>query len=191
MNKPKRILIVGNNGAGKGLFAQELAKQLGCDPVLTKGEFSRDMQKMMARYAEPAVGWTYNQKNASHNVTIALESQTGDFVHRWGCLEADMLNVSFSDEALAHIRDKGGRAALDLICMSTWSSRITEVSVDTYIGNRNTSRYSIVKQDDVEVLVSSAIAPFVSNVHLDLKKFMFMRTLKAKLELQNGLVVGA
>jgi hypothetical protein len=30
-----------------------------------------------------------------------------------------MLNVSFSDEALAHIRSKGGRAALDLICMST------------------------------------------------------------------------
>ena len=36
-----------------------------------------------------------------------------------GCLEASMLNVSFSEDALAHIRDKGGRAALDLICMST------------------------------------------------------------------------
>ena len=30
-----------------------------------------------------------------------------------------MLKVSFSDEALEHIRNKGGRAALDLICMST------------------------------------------------------------------------
>lgn len=30
-----------------------------------------------------------------------------------------MLNVSFSEEALTHIQNKGGRAALDLICMST------------------------------------------------------------------------
>jgi len=67
-----------------------------------------------------------------------------------------MLNVSFSEEALAHIQNKGG---------------------------------SIVKQDDVEVLVSRAIAPFVSNVHLDLKKFLFMRSLKAKLQLQNGMVI--
>ena len=29
MNKYNRIFIVGNNGAGKGVFAQELAKQLG------------------------------------------------------------------------------------------------------------------------------------------------------------------
>jgi len=100
-----------------------------------------------------------------------------------------MLNVSFSEEALAHIQNKGGRAALDLICMSTWSTRISEVSVDTYIGSRNTSNYSIVKQDDVEVLVSRAIAPFVSNVHHDLKKFLFMRSLKAKLQLQNGMVI--
>jgi len=39
------------------------------------------------------------------------------------------------------------------------------------------------------VLVSRAIAPFVSNVHLDLKKFLFLRSLKAKLELQNGTVI--
>jgi len=29
----------------------------------------------------------------------------------------------------------------------------------------------------------------VSNVHLDLKKFLFMRSLKAKLQLQNGMVI--
>lgn len=29
------------------------------------------------------------------------------------------MNVSFSDEARDHILRKGGRAALDLICMST------------------------------------------------------------------------
>ena len=43
----------------------------------------------------------------------------------------------------------------------------------------------------MEVLVSRAIAPFVSGVHLDLKKFLFMRSLKAKLELPNGMIIGA
>lgn len=43
----------------------------------------------------------------------------------------------------------------------------------------------------MEVLVSRAIAPFVSNIHLDLKKFLFMRSLKAKLMLPNGTVINA
>jgi DNA-binding NtrC family response regulator len=42
-------------GPHSDVEGMKLAKQLGCDPVLSKGEFSRDMQKMMARYAESAV----------------------------------------------------------------------------------------------------------------------------------------
>ena len=99
------------------------------------------------------------------------------------------MNVTFSDEALAHIQSKGGRAALDLICMSSRSTSITEVSVDTYIGRRNTRNYHVVNQDGVEILVSRKIAPVVRNIHLNLSKFLFLRSLKAQLELRNGLVV--
>ncbi len=63
------------------------------------------------------------------------------------------------------------------------------MSVDTYIGRRNTTNYRVVERDGVEVLVSNALAPHVRNIHLDIKRFFFMTSLKAELELQNGLVL--
>jgi ActR/RegA family two-component response regulator len=42
-------------GPHSDVDGMKLAKTLGCDPVLTKGEFSRDMQKMMVQYSESAV----------------------------------------------------------------------------------------------------------------------------------------
>ena len=66
-----------------------------------------------------------------------------------------------------------------------------EVSVDTYIGRRSTKNYSTVKQDGVEILVSNSLAPHITNVELDCKKFLFMHKLKAMLELRNGTVIAA
>ena len=66
-----------------------------------------------------------------------------------------------------------------------------EVSVDTYIGRRNTSRYLSLAQQGVEVLVSSAIAPYVENIELDCKKFLFFNRMRALLELDNGYVIEA
>ena len=66
---------------------------------------------------------------------------------------------------------------------------MSQVSVDTYIGRRNTRSYQVVQRDGVEVLVSNALAPHVRSIHMDVKRFLFMTSLKAELELQNGLVL--
>ena len=66
-----------------------------------------------------------------------------------------------------------------------------EVSVDTYIGRRNTSRYLSFAQQGVEVLVSNAIAPYVENIELDCKKFLFFNRMRALLKLNNGYVISA
>jgi Fe-S cluster assembly iron-binding protein IscA len=58
------------------------------------------------------------------------------------------------------------------------------VSVDTYVGRRNTSNYQVVKQDGVEVLVSKALAPFIDGLRIDTKQWLFMRSLKVQLDLQ-------
>ena len=39
------------------------------------------------------------------------------------------------------------------------------------------------------MLVSRALSPYIRNIHMDLKRFLFMRSLKAQLEMQNGLVI--
>ncbi len=66
---------------------------------------------------------------------------------------------------------------------------MSQVSVDTYVGRRNTRNYHVVQWDGVEVLVSNALAPHVRSIHMEVKKFLFMSSLKAELELQNGLVL--
>ena len=66
---------------------------------------------------------------------------------------------------------------------------MNEVSVDTYVGRRNTANYQAVRGDGVEVLVSNALSPYVRNIHMDVKRFLFMTSLQARLELQDGLVV--
>lgn len=66
-----------------------------------------------------------------------------------------------------------------------------EVSVDTYIGRRNTAKYQSLVQDGVEVLVSNAIAPYIENIGLDCKKFLFLNRMRALLKLNNGYVISA
>ncbi len=66
-----------------------------------------------------------------------------------------------------------------------------EVSVDTYIGRRNTERYQRLEQEGVEVLVSDALAPYVENIDIDCRKFLFVNRMRALLELSNGYVIEA
>ena len=66
-----------------------------------------------------------------------------------------------------------------------------EVSVDTYIGRRNTSRYHSLVQEGVEILVSEALAPYVENIKIDCKKFLFLNRMRALLELNNGYIISA
>ncbi|CAI8053845.1 Uncharacterized protein YfbK [Geodia barretti] len=62
-----------------------------------------------------------------------------------------------------------------------------EVSVDTYIGKRNTARYQKLVQEGVEVLIADVIAPHLKAIELDCKKFLFVNRMRALLELDNGL----
>ena len=66
-----------------------------------------------------------------------------------------------------------------------------EVSVDTYIGRRNTARYHKLAQQGVEVLVSESIAPYIENIKLDCKRILFVNRMRALLELNNGNVITA
>ena len=66
-----------------------------------------------------------------------------------------------------------------------------EVSVDTYIDRRNTSRYHSLVEEGVEILVSEALAPYVENIKIDCKKFLFVNRMRALLELNNGYVISA
>lgn len=66
-----------------------------------------------------------------------------------------------------------------------------EVSVDTYIGRRSASRYHSLMQEGVEILVSEALAPYVENIKIDCKKFLFVNRMRALLELNNGCVISS
>ncbi len=65
-----------------------------------------------------------------------------------------------------------------------------EVSVDTHIGRRNTSKYQHVRQDGVELLVSPDLSRHASNIFIDMKRFLFLNHLKAEVELTNGVILG-
>ena len=66
-----------------------------------------------------------------------------------------------------------------------------EVSVDTYIGRRDTRNYSTVSQDGVQILVANSLAAYIEELDLDCKKFLFMHKLKAMLHLRNGATIAA
>ena len=66
-----------------------------------------------------------------------------------------------------------------------------EVSVDTYIGRRNTAKYQKLAQEGVEVLISQALAPYVENIEIDCGKFLFVNRMRALLQLNNGYVIEA
>ena len=66
-----------------------------------------------------------------------------------------------------------------------------EVSVDTNVSRRrDTSRYQLVRQDGVELLVSPDLAQHSRHLTINLRRFLFFRNLKAVAQLTNGLVLG-
>jgi len=101
------------------------------------------------------------------------------------------MNVTLSASALQRIKDKGGRAAIDLISYSTWAGSTIEVSVDTHISRRrSTLHYENIQQDGIELLVSPNLLHNTNQLSLELKQFLFMKRLKATAELLNGIVLG-
>ena len=67
---------------------------------------------------------------------------------------------------------------------------MTEVSVGTHVGRRNVSRYHVVRQEGIQILVSQDLATNLRDLYIDVKKFLFFRNLTAAAELSNGLLLG-
>lgn len=59
--------------------------------------------------------------------------------------------------------------------------------MDTYIGRRNTSRYQVVLQDDLELLVAPDLVRHARSLSIQLGRFLFWHRLEAQVELPDGL----
>jgi hypothetical protein len=59
--------------------------------------------------------------------------------------------------------------------------------VDTYIGRRDTSRYQLVRQEGLELLVAPDLAGHARSLEIHLGRFLFWRRLEAQVELPDGL----
>jgi len=56
------------------------------------------------------------------------------------------------------------------------------VSVDTYLHGKNTSAYTRLVSDDLEILVSPALVRWAEGVELDVHSFLFRKTLAVAVE---------
>ncbi len=67
------------------------------------------------------------------------------------------MRIQLTADAVELIRRKGGTAALDFIQGRGCGGR-SEAAIDTYLRGKDTSAYHRVTHDDVELLVSPAVA---------------------------------
>lgn len=58
------------------------------------------------------------------------------------------------------------------------------------MSRRNTDPYQVIRQDGIELLVLPELAQYTRNLHIDLKEFLFIRNLRAVVELSDGMVLG-
>ena len=56
------------------------------------------------------------------------------------------------------------------------------MAVDTYLRNKNTSRYQTVQQEDVQFLVAPTLALNAKRLHVGLKKFLLWRSWSIQIE---------
>ena len=60
------------------------------------------------------------------------------------------------------------------------------MSVDTYLRGKNLSRYSVVRQDDVQVLVAFSLMQWAKRVELDVKQFLLWKSFDIEVEHKHG-----
>ncbi len=58
--------------------------------------------------------------------------------------------------------------------------------MDTYVGRRNTSRYQVVRQEGLELLVAPELASRARRLDIGLGRFLFWRRLEAQVEIPGG-----
>ena len=56
------------------------------------------------------------------------------------------------------------------------------MSVDTYLKGKNTSRYQVLRQDGVEILVAFGLGRYARRIHLDMKKFLAWKSFDVAIE---------
>ena len=58
------------------------------------------------------------------------------------------------------------------------------------MGRRKLENYQVFKQEGVEFLVMPQLAKHTRTIDIDLKSFLFLKNLSARLELTDGMVLG-
>jgi hypothetical protein len=58
------------------------------------------------------------------------------------------------------------------------------------MSRRNTEPYQVIRQDGIELLVLPDLARNTRNLSIDLREFLFIRILRAVVELSDGVVLG-
>ena len=64
------------------------------------------------------------------------------------------------------------------------------VSVDTRVQRRNLEGYESHSINGVELLTLPELSQHVVSLQIDLRSFLFLRNLRAVVELDNGMVIG-
>ena len=59
------------------------------------------------------------------------------------------------------------------------------MSVDTYLKGKNTSRYQVIQQSDIQILVAFGLPRFIKQLHLDVKRFLLWRSFAVEIEAQH------
>ena len=58
------------------------------------------------------------------------------------------------------------------------------------MSRRNMDPYQVIRQDGIELLLLPDLAQHTRNLYIDLREFLFIRNLKAVVELSDGMVLG-
>jgi len=58
------------------------------------------------------------------------------------------------------------------------------------MSRRNMDPYQVFRQDGIELLLLPDLAQHTRNLSIDLREFLFIRNLKAVVELSDGMVLG-
>jgi hypothetical protein len=60
------------------------------------------------------------------------------------------------------------------------------VSVDTYLKGKNTSRYVVVEEDDVRILLSPKLVEWAQSVKLDVRQRLIRKAITVDVEHRHG-----
>lgn len=60
------------------------------------------------------------------------------------------------------------------------------MSVDTYLKGKNISRYAVVDEEDVRILLSPKLVEWAQSIHVDVRQRLIRRALSVDVEHRHG-----